>query len=196
MQNSTVALRLNFSNKSSFVLRFPARTQSPKTLWASGRTTQEKYDLKGKMTREQIRYILIVLGVLDIVSFLRTSEVVLYASDKLLNTLNLEMELWDKVFVIGIPMLNFTLALLLLASGLLLILRKKAGIIIYYFEVPLRLLFLNLTFWFVLRLPGLQVDSWTYKIVLALVVGLELLRLVFLIQTQRKYFSVGKTASP
>jgi hypothetical protein len=147
------------------------------------------------MTKEHIRYILILLGVLDLVSFFRACEVVLYTWDKILNTLSSHMELADKVFGIGIPMLNLTIALLLLASGLFLILGKKTGIIIYYFEVPLRLLFLNLTFWFVFRLPGLRVDTWTYKIVLAFVVGLELLRLVFSIWTQRKHFSVRQTTS-
>ena len=152
------------------------------------------------MTREQIRYSLIILGILDIVSFYRTYETGFYMWDNIIATLDFgsgsETELWDKLLILGIPILSLTLVLLLVASGLFLIMGKKTGIIIYYFEFPLRLAFLTLTFGFIFKLFGLQVDTWTYKLALTLIIGIELLRLIYSIWTQRKYFRVGQTASP
>jgi hypothetical protein len=147
------------------------------------------------MTREKVKYILIALGTLDFVSFYRTYE----------NGFNMFLVgSWgelsasgpsDVIFTIVVT-LNSILILSLIISGLLCIFRPRTSFLIYYFQIPLRLIFFTLTFGFILRLPGLQIDSWTYKIVLALVVILELLRLIFSIWTQRKYYRVGQTASP
>jgi hypothetical protein len=111
-------------------------------------------------------------------------------------TLDYEIELWDKAVRLGIPILSLTLVLLLFGSGLFLILGKRTGIIIYYFEFPLRLMFFTLTFGFILRISGLQVDTWAYKILVALIVGVELFRLIFSIWTQRKYFKAGLPGNP
>ena len=152
------------------------------------------------MTREQIRYSLVILGILDLVSFYRTYETGFYMWENIIATLDFglgsETKLWDKLLILGKPILNLTLVLLLISSGLFLIMGKKAGLIVYYFEFPLRLAFLTLTFGFIFQLFGLQVDTWTYKLALTLIVGIELLRLVYSIWTQRKYFRVGQTASP
>lgn len=148
------------------------------------------------MTKGQIRNILMTLGVLDLVSFFRTYEMGLSMWADIFSTLDTDMELWNKILRLGLSISGLTLVLLLFASGLFLILGKRTGIIIYYFEFPLRLMFLTLTFGFVLRLLGLQVDTWTYKIAMAFIVGLELFRLIFSIWTQRKHFNAGQTASP
>jgi len=152
------------------------------------------------MTREQIRYSLIFFGILDIVSFFRTYETVFYMWDNIAATLNFgfgsEAQLLDKILMLGIPMLNLTLVLLLIASGLFLIMGKKAGIIIYYFEFPLRLAFFILTFGFLLSPFGFQIGTWAYKLTLMLIAVLELARLIYSIWIQKKYFIEGQSTSP
>jgi len=147
------------------------------------------------MTREKVKYIFIALGTLDIVSFYKTYE----------NGLNMFLAgYWGELSTSGISDIIFTilgtlnsiLVLSLVLSGLLCIFRPRTSFLIYYFQFPLRLLFLTLTFGFILRLPGLQIDSWIYKVVVALVLGLELLRLIFTITTKKKYFGTQEAASP
>lgn len=148
------------------------------------------------MTQRQIRYTLGFFGVLDLISFVRTFKSGTYIIDNFSIFINSDVASWEKALGIGIPVLNMILTLLLFASGVLLILGKKIGIIIYYFEFPLRLLFITLTFGFILRIFGLQVDTLTHNIVLGILFTLELLRLIFSIWTHRKYYKVGQIASP
>lgn len=140
------------------------------------------------MNKEQIKYSLIILGMLDIVSFLRAYKSALYMWDNVSAIISYNLGIGDKINAIWIPILNLVLFLLLLASGLLLILRKRIGIIIYYIEFPLRILFAILTFGFILKLFALQFDSWSYKVLFAFIGLLELLRLVYSIWLQRTYF--------
>ncbi len=149
-----------------------------------------------KMTERQIRYTLGFLGILDLISFVRTFKSGTYIIYNFSIFVNSEVAPWEKALGIGIPVLNMILTLLLLVSGILLILGKKVGIIIYYFEFPLRLLFVTLTFGFILRIFGLQVDTLTHNIVLGILFTLELLRLIFSIWAHRKYYNAGQTASP
>lgn len=130
------------------------------------------------------------------ISFVRTFKSGTYIIDNFSIFINSDVASWEKALGIGIPVLNMILTLLLFASGVLLILGKKIGIIIYYFEFPLRLLFITLTFGFILRIFGLQVDTLTHNIVLGILFTLELLRLIFSIWTHRKYYKVGQIASP
>ncbi|GEM_PF-1645375 len=152
------------------------------------------------MINKKIKYSLIFLGFLDLVSFFRTYKVGInyFANfNDLLDVVDgLESGFWYKVLLIGMPILSVTLLLMLLTSGILLILGKKAGIIVYYFEFPLRFLTYTLTFGFMITLLGLQVNSMNYKLALILIVVLELVRLVFSIWTQRNYFGAREIASP
>ena len=132
------------------------------------------------MTPVQIRYSLILLGFLDIVSFWRTFDTSLFNFDS-----------WNHIM----PILNAFLVLTLLASGILLVMDKKLGIVIYYIQFPLRMLFLILTFGFVVSLTNLQIDTLGYKIALTLAMILELCRLIYSIWTYKNYFRPKKTAS-
>jgi hypothetical protein len=147
------------------------------------------------MTERQIKYTLGILGCLDLVSFLRVYDT-LYTLEVISAMSDWDVEFWDKVRMVGMPILNWLLVFLILASGVLLLFGKRAGIVVYYFEFPLRLLFITLTFGFILRVSGLQVDSLSYKIVLALLAGLEFLRLAFSIWVQRRFRGTIQNASP
>ncbi len=147
------------------------------------------------MTKEKVKYVLMAFGLLDLFGFYRAYE----------NGLNILLTgLWgdlkmggltDIIFT-AIMTLNSILVLSLILSGLLSLFKPRVSFLVYYFQFPLRLIFLTLTFGFILRLPGLQIDSWTYKFILAFVVGLEIFRLIFTITTKKKYFGTPETASP
>jgi hypothetical protein len=149
------------------------------------------------MKREPIRYSLIILGTLDLVSFYRTYETGLYVWNEILILLEYvfdsKADLWVNILSLGISILNLILILLFFVSGLLLIIGKRAGIIVYYFEFPLRLMFITLTFGFVLKLFGIVFGSLLYNLILMLLVGLEILRLIFSIWVRRKYFETMQT---
>jgi len=59
------------------------------------------------MTREQIRYSLVILGILDLVSFYRTYETGFYMWENIIATLDFglgsETKLWDKLLILGKP---------------------------------------------------------------------------------------------
>ncbi len=148
------------------------------------------------MTKDRTNYILITFGLLDILSFLRTYQMIQYNWDSIFFAINTNLTFWNRVFGIAIPILYLTLILMLIASGLLLILRKKLGLIIYYLEFPLRLFFVTLTFGFLLRLLGLQMGTLTYKLVMTSIFTLEFGRLAFTIWTHKTHYKVGQAASP
>lgn len=142
------------------------------------------------MNKEQIKHSLIIFGILDIISSWRTYEAVLDVWDNVSVIFKSDLEFWNKIMMVVLPVLNSILVLLLLASGLLLILRRRIGVIIYYIEFPLRILFLKLTFGFILNLFELQFDSWSYIVLFAFVGLLELLRLAYSIWLQRTFFKL------
>jgi len=147
------------------------------------------------MTREKIKYIFIGLGLLDLFAFYRTYE---NGLNMLLTGLwgDLNMGSFTDIVFTTITTLNSILILSLILSGLLCIFKPRTSFLIYYFQFPLRLIFFTLTFGFILQLPGLQRDSWTYKFMLAFIVGLEIFRLIFTVKTKQKFFGTAEAASP
>lgn len=92
---------------------------------------------------------------------------------------------------------------LLIFSSYFLIRQSKIGLWITYIQFPLRILFVTLSFNFLWTiyyyLHGApiekfedQVKGLDYKVLVATVMGLEVLRLIVTIQIHRKYFR-GKT---
>ncbi|MCZ8022128.1 MAG: hypothetical protein O9282_12250 [Flavobacterium sp.] len=147
------------------------------------------------MTKEKIKYVFMGFGFLDFLGFYFTYE----------NVLNMFLTgLWVDLNMSGathtiftiITTLNSILVVSLILSGLLCIFYPTISFFIYYFQFPLRLIFFTMTFGFILHLPGLQVDSWAYKFILAFVIGLEVFRLIFTLKTKKKYFSATEAASP
>ena len=123
------------------------------------------------MNSKNIRYILIVVGILDLISFYRTYQAGLWILEGIAYTR------W-------ILLLKLVLILSFPFSGVLSILGKRAGLVLYYFQFPLKLAFLITSFGFVLQI--LPLTAFTYRIVLGLVVGLETVRLFLTIRMHRK----------
>lgn len=123
--------------------------------------------------------ILIAFGLLDLYSLIRTYKLGI----KLLD--NFE----------HVPILNSLEILLivsLLVSGVLSIMRKKSALVIYYFQIPLRIIFMILTFGFLIKLFGFQYDSVGYKIMVIIASLLELVRLTYSIMIHKKEFKTKK----
>ena len=118
---------------------------------------------------------LIVFGLLDLFSFVDTYKIGISMID------NIEH------FPI-MSILEILLIFSLIASGVLSILRKKISLIIYYVQFPLRLVYIILTFGFLLTLFGLQYDSIAYKILVGVVILLEIARLTFTIMIHKRKF--------
>lgn len=124
------------------------------------------------------RIIMLMFGVLDLFSFIRTYEIGISMLD------NIEH------FPI-MSILEILLIISLVASGVLSILRKKISLIIYYAQIPLRLAFMILTFGFLLKLFGLQYDSIGYKILVGITYLLEIARLTYTIMIHRRKFKTN-----
>jgi hypothetical protein len=122
-----------------------------------------------------IKYGLILFGIFDLLSFWRTYKIGLSMID------NLEH------FPL-ISILEMVLILSLIVSGTLSILRNKSALIIYYFQFPLRLAFMVLTFGFLLKIFGLSYDSIMYKLILGLTYLLEVGRLGYTIVIHKRYY--------
>jgi hypothetical protein len=148
------------------------------------------------MTKERTNYILIIFGLLDLVSFMRTYKMIQFNWDGIFFAISADLTFWNRVLGIVTPILYLALIFMLVPSGLLLILKNKLGLIIYYLEFPLRLFFVTLTFGFVIKFLGLQMGTLTYTLMMTLVYILEIGRLVFTIWSHKKYYTVGQTASP
>ena len=119
--------------------------------------------------------ILIVFGTLDIITVISNFS---YAT-------NYFERLGFDLLIIGF----LTLYLSLPISGLLLIKQKKAGIWINYIQIPLRFLFMTLSFGFILKMTKLF-DNWVgmYDAFMWVIIALEVLRLIITIQIHRKYY--------
>ncbi len=142
------------------------------------------------MTKETTRVILVAFGLLDLLSFYRSYNSIPGTLDSLtfLDALSL-------VFILQSLFLILILSLPL--SGLLTIFTKKSGLQIYYFQFPIKLTFLTLTFGFVLRLFNLQIGSILYNTTMGIAIGLEVLRLGLTIYIHRKnYKETSEVASP
>jgi len=144
----------------------------------------------GLTTKERIRTILLAIGLLDLLSFYRSFYSIqgILKSITVLNTLSL-------VYLFQILVLGLVISLPI--SGLLTIMSKKSGLLIYYFQFPIKLAFVILTFGFVPKLFNLQIGSTVFNVTMGLVVGLEALRLGGTVYIHRTYFkSRGEAANP
>lgn len=93
---------------------------------------------------------------------------------------------------VGFEMLIVTFVLLyvsLVISGILLIMKKKAGIWISYVQFPIRIMFMTLSFGFLLKISHvLNLSSSFYDVMMWLFIAFEVARLVITIQIHRKFF--------
>jgi len=119
--------------------------------------------------------VLIILGLLDLFSFSQTYKVGLILLDNF------------KYF----PLMNSLEILLILSfmvSGVLSIMRKKIALVLYYFQMPLRLTFVILTFGFLINIFGFQFNSIGFKVMFILTTLLEIARLIFTIMLHKREF--------
>lgn len=119
--------------------------------------------------------VLIILGLLDLFSFSQTYKVGLILLDNF------------KYF----PLMNSLEILLILSfmvSGVLSIMRKKIALVLYYFQMPLRLTFVILTFGFLINIFGFQFNSIGFKVMFILTFLLEIARLIFTIMLHKREF--------
>ena len=118
---------------------------------------------------------LVLFGLLDLVSFAVTYRFIIKAIENI-----------ERFSLLSIP--EILLIVSLIASGILLILRKKISLIIYYFQFPLRVIFMILTFGFLFDLFGFQYDSVGYKILVVTTFLLEVVRLIITIMIHKKEY--------
>ena len=93
---------------------------------------------------------------------------------------------------VGFELLIVTFVLLyvsLVISGILLIMKKKAGIWISYVQFPIRMMFMILSFDFLLKINHLlNLGSAVYDVMMWLFMALEVARLVITIQIHRRFY--------
>lgn len=118
---------------------------------------------------------LILFGLLDLVSFVVTFKFLLKVIENI-----------ERFSLFSIP--EILLIISFIASGILLIKRKKISLIIYYFQFPLRVTFMILTFGFLFNLFGFQYDSVGSKILVVTTFLLEVVRLIITIMIHKKEY--------
>lgn len=121
--------------------------------------------------------ILIAFGILDLLSFVLTYKFGI----KMIENIELSPLMY-------LP--EILLIISLIASGIFSILKKKVSLLIYYFQFPLKVTFMILTFGFLFKLLGLQHDSVGYKILIPITFVLEVTRLVITIMIHKKEFRI------
>jgi len=127
-----------------------------------------------------MKRLLIVFGILDIVTLIRSYGHVTNLSGQ-----------WDTFPSITIG--NFLIYLSLMVSAYFLIRQNKLGLWITYGQFPLRLLFGVLSFGFLLTITTLFDDGLViYRILMWALFGLETLRLLLTILVQKRYYSRAK----
>lgn len=119
--------------------------------------------------------ILILFGALDLITFIVNFS---YAT-------NYFVRIGFDPLIIGFLILYLSLPI----SGLLLLKHKKAGIWINYFQMPLRFLFMTLSFGFILKITRLLDNGvGMYDALMWVIIALEVLRFIITIQIHRKYY--------
>jgi hypothetical protein len=127
-----------------------------------------------------IKNLLVLFGLLDLISFIRSCKIGLKLLISLINPIPL--------FGFAFHLFEFALIASLLISGTLLMFKKRSGLIIYYGQFIFKLAFIVLTFGFLLKVFGLPYSSLGYKLIAGLVITLEFIRLVLTIIIHRKHF--------
>lgn len=139
-----------------------------------------------------IKYVLIVFGLLDLYAFVINLQSISYIEKSISFGLSNSYDSEDYIFLVLFPILMLILVLSLLATGILSILGKKWALIIYYFQFPLRFLFVVLTFSIFFRFFKFQVDSIAYQLLVWFLMALEIARLAFSIWVHRRMISNKK----
>lgn len=124
-----------------------------------------------------LRGIFIGFGLLDLLAFYRSAP-----------TLARIFENYDVSALIPnvLPAVTVLLIVSLLVTGPLMILGNSIGYTLYYFQFPLRLIFLKgLTFGFVFQIFPTQVGTFNHGMVMASVIAFEAMRLMLTIRRQR-----------
>jgi hypothetical protein len=114
---------------------------------------------------------MIVFGLLDLLSFYRSAPNLIRALENFVPS------------AIGLAWILLVVSLL--ASGPLNIVGNRFAYVIYYFQFPLKLAFLTLTFGFLFKIIQLQVGTLAYGMLTASVIALEATRLMLTIQRHR-----------
>lgn len=125
-----------------------------------------------------MRGIFICFGLLDLLAFYRSFP-----------TLARIFENYDVSALIPnvLPAITVLLIVSLLATGPLTLVGNRYGYIIYYFQFPLRVMFMKaLTFGFIFQLFPTQVGTFTHGMVTASVIAFEAIRLMLTIRRQRE----------
>jgi hypothetical protein len=123
-----------------------------------------------------MKKLLILFGILDIVTLIRNFKIIK----------GLASDLTHFPVIVTANMLVYSS---LIFSSYFLIRQNKLGLWITYAQFPLRLLFATLSFGFLLTMNRFfQLEELEYKIFVATVMGLELVRLIISIQIHRKHF--------
>ena len=120
--------------------------------------------------KSQLRISIIVFALLDLFLFYRLSRM----GWSLLSHFQFAL----------VPFLKLFLIISLLFSGVLLLMDNKAGLILYYFQFPLKLAFMFLTFGFLLYVIPVP-NPLIYKVLVGVVIGIETVRLLLTIKAHR-----------
>jgi hypothetical protein len=116
--------------------------------------------------------ILFVFGLLDLLSFSITCRFLI--------------KLFENLSMFSIA--EMLLIVSLIASGVLSIMKKRISLIIYYFQFPLRISFMILTFSFLNLIFALQYNTIGHRILFGVVTLFEIFRLVISIMVHRKEY--------
>lgn len=128
-----------------------------------------------------MKRLLILFGLLDIVTLVRSYRYIIPP------TLT-----WTYYPLLAVG--NIAMYVSLVFSAFFLIRQKKEGLWITYGQFPLRIAFVILSFGFLFELNRLfSRGSRTYMIIFWILIGLEVLRLIYIIIIHRKYFWNLKT---
>ncbi len=123
-----------------------------------------------------MKRLLVLFGVLDIITLARSFKLVFNS-----------LEYFSDFFLINLS--SIFLYATLISSAYFLIQQNKIGIWFTYIQFPFRMAFFVLSFGFLLVTNHLFNNSaFTYKIILWILIGLEILRLLSTIFIHKKYF--------
>jgi len=129
-----------------------------------------------------MKKLLILFGLLDIVTLIRSyKQIVPYEAS------------WTEFPLITIS--SSLLYISLVFSAYFLIRQQKFGLWITYFQFPLRMAFLVLSFGFFTMASRLFNNySYAYNFLLWLIIGLEIVKVIILIIIHRKFFVTHKAS--
>ena len=128
-----------------------------------------------------LKNFLILFGILDLISLLRTYKNGLKLIGIILNPETLS-------FYRIIDIFEVILIASLLITGILSILKRKSSLVGFYIQFPFKLAFMILSFGFLLKVFGIPYDSIIYKFLVFIVITLEIARLIITITINRRNY--------